>query len=107
MFDRGEPLLERRAGERRVGAGEQGTRLEEAVVRIGRVADADDPHGIAAADGEQRRDVDETLLARAGDLGIGASGDPVAGADSEPTARSARASATVRAATSCVRILGT
>lgn len=63
-----EPLLERRAGEGGVPAGQEGTVLEELVVRIVRVAHLLDAERLAAPGDEQSRDLDEPLLPRAADL---------------------------------------
>ena len=48
-----QPLLERRAGEGGVRAGQQGTRLIELAVRVGRVTDALDSHSLTTPGSEQ------------------------------------------------------
>jgi hypothetical protein len=63
-----EPLLERRAGQDRVRAGEEGAVRDEPGVRVGRIAELLDPCRVTAAGGEQRRHLGEVLLTRAGDF---------------------------------------
>ena len=64
-----EPLGEGRAGQRGVRAGQQAAVGVERVVRVVRVADRLDLDLLAALGGEQRGQVREVFLARAGDLG--------------------------------------
>src|SRR6266545_1645785 len=63
-----QPFLERRAGEDRLRAWQQGTRLVELAVRVSRVARDLDSHRVATPGGEQSRGLEKALLARTGDL---------------------------------------
>src|SRR4029450_3669828 len=71
-----EPLLEGWPREGRMGAGQQGARLIELAIRVGGITYAFDPYLITAPGREQRRDVDEAFLARAGDLRDRSTGVP-------------------------------
>ncbi len=61
-----EPLLERRATELGVRAGEQGTRLVEQAVRVGRIAHGLDLHRVTAPRHEQGGHIDQVFRAGTG-----------------------------------------
>src|SRR5207244_6744636 len=63
-----EPFRKCWAGEGGVRSGQQGTRLIQRMVWVGRVGHTFDPHRISASSHEQPRHVDEVFLARTGDL---------------------------------------
>src|SRR5215217_4240115 len=64
-----EPLLERGAGQRRVRSGQEAVVLVQLPVRVGGVAHSLDSQAVTTAGREQRRQLDQALLARTGDLG--------------------------------------
>ena len=86
--------------------GQERTLLVEVAVGIGRIAGGFDPDRVAATRGEQSRRLDEAFRRGPAISRIGAVPAP-AGTESGTVASSASVSATVRAATSCVRKFGT
>src|SRR5438093_2992601 len=102
-----EPFRKCWAGEGGVRSGQQGTRLIQRMVWVGRVGHTFDPHRITASSHEQPRHLDEVFLTRTGDLRDRFLRGSRKTLGSDSVARSTSASATVLAAMSCVRIFGT